>query len=385
MKKRDWKKVKLGDLMLKRNKSVNPAKFKEEFFELYSIPAYSTEQAEIIQGSSIGSSKKTVEEDDVLLSRIVPHIQRCWIVPEKKELRQIASGEWIVFRSEKVLSNYLRFFLLSKPFHKRFMGTVRGVGGSLMRADPKQVADFQIPLPPIPEQKAIAAQLDRADKLRQALAQSLKDYDRLLAASFLDMFGDPVLNPKGWELVKLRELANIVTKNIDPKESPYNNQLHVGGANIESGTGTLVNLQTAKDEGLTSHKFPFSSTHLLYSRIRPYLNKVALPNFTGICSSDIYPIEVVSQKAHKFFITLMLRSNYFLGYAENNTTGSNIPRMGRAPLLNFPIPLPPLSLQQQFAQLVDRIERQKALIRSAQQSAEDLFGALLQAYFYEGK
>ncbi|AFC26142.1 restriction endonuclease subunit S [Saprospira grandis] len=364
MKKRDWKKVKLGDLMLKRNKSVNPAKFKEEFFELYSIPAYSTEQAEIIQGSSIGSSKKTVEEDDVLLSRIVPHIQRCWIVPEKKELRQIASGEWIVFRSEKVLSNYLRFFLLSKPFHKRFMGTVRGVGGSLMRADPKQVADFQIPLPPLAEQKAIAAQLDRADKLRQALAQSLADYDRLLAASFLDMFGDPVLNPKGWEVVKFTDVV-VLKRGFDlPLKSrikgkypiiasngplDYHNEYKVKGPGVVTGrSGTIGNVFYIEDD--------------------------YWPLNTSLYAEDLRG----NNPIYLYFLLQFFRLDRF-------KRGSGVPTLNRNLVHRENLFNVPLSLQQQFAQLVERIERQKALIQSAQQSAEDLFGALLQAYFYEGK
>ena len=87
---------------------------------------------EIVEGRNIGSSKKCIEPNDILLSKIVPHIRRCCVVPPKGKYRQIASGEWIQFRSDQLYSQYLKFFLISDTFHWQFMHTVSGVGGSLI-------------------------------------------------------------------------------------------------------------------------------------------------------------------------------------------------------------------------------------------------------------
>src|SRR5690349_19288920 len=118
--------IKLSSFMKTGTGSVDPSKFKEEVFELYSIPSYSEGKPEIVEGSKIGSLKKVVIENDVLLSRIVPHIQRCWIVGKRKKLRQIASGEWIIFDGSKINPKYLRHFLLSYGFHSQFMTTISG-------------------------------------------------------------------------------------------------------------------------------------------------------------------------------------------------------------------------------------------------------------------
>ena len=148
--------IPLGEVIAERLGSVDPSKYPDEIFELYSIPAFDSGKPDIIPGSAIGSAKQIVRPGDVLLSRIVPHIRRSWVVGEESGRRIIASGEWIVFRSDRVDPNYLRQVLVGDPFHAEFMSTVSGVGGSLLRARPAYVAKVRIPLPPLQRQRRIA-------------------------------------------------------------------------------------------------------------------------------------------------------------------------------------------------------------------------------------
>jgi len=205
-----WSSVPAAELMVKRGGSVNPSKFPDETFELLSIPAFDKSEPEILKGSEIGSSKSCVEPGDVLLSKIVPHIRRCWVVPNKGEHRQIGSGEWIIFRDDRFDSRFLLHFLTSDVFHSQFMNTVAGVGGSLVRARPAGVELIEIPLPPLTEQKRIAAILDKADAIRRKRQQAIQLADEFLRAVFLDMFGDPVTNPKGWEVQSIDGLCTEI-------------------------------------------------------------------------------------------------------------------------------------------------------------------------------
>lgn len=182
--------VPLGDFMLKRGGSIDPAQHPDRRFILYSIPSFDAGKPDVCLGSAIGSAKKLVERGDVLLSRIVPHIRRSWIVEEESDNPILASGEWIVFRSKKVDGRYLRHYLVSDAFHRQFMQTVAGVGGSLLRANPNYVAQITIPLPPLDEQRRIAAILDKADALRQKRKQAIALLDSMTQAIFLEMFGD---------------------------------------------------------------------------------------------------------------------------------------------------------------------------------------------------
>jgi type I restriction enzyme S subunit len=179
--------VPLRSLFAKQVPSVNPAQFVSERFELWSIPAYDARKPDCVLGSEIGSSKKLVQPNDVLLSRIVPHIRRAWVVAERNHHRQIASGEWIVFRNKEIEPSYLRQVLLSDPFHLQFMQTVAGVGGSLLRARPEGVAEIEIPLPSLDEQRRIAAILDQADGLRHKRRKALDALSRLSKSVFLSL------------------------------------------------------------------------------------------------------------------------------------------------------------------------------------------------------
>lgn len=186
-----WPIVPLENFVAKKSGSVDPAKFPDEVFDLYSIPAFDAGQPDVRAGSEIGSAKQVVQPNDVLLSRIVPHIRRAWVVGESRSRRLIASGEWIVFRSPQVRPRYLRYFLVGDPFHAQFMRTVSGVGGSLLRAKATEVAKIKIPVPSLEEQEWIVKLLDEADELRKLRAQADRCTAALIPSLFHDMFGDP--------------------------------------------------------------------------------------------------------------------------------------------------------------------------------------------------
>ncbi|MDE3796452.1 restriction endonuclease subunit S [Sinorhizobium meliloti] len=154
-----WDELRLGDVAA-RTKNIDPSAFPDEVFELYSVPSFSEGSPEIVPGTAIKSAKQAVEPGDVLLCKIVPHINRVWVVGEKSDKRQIASGEWIVYRGHGCDPSYLRCCLTEQSFRDRFMQTVAGVGGSLMRARPSEVAEIMVPLAPLEEQRRIVAKID---------------------------------------------------------------------------------------------------------------------------------------------------------------------------------------------------------------------------------
>jgi type I restriction enzyme S subunit len=214
--------IALEHIMAPRLGSIDPSAFPDEEFDLYSIPAFDRGEAEVLPGSAIGSAKQIVQPGDVLLSRIVPHIRRAWVVGHARARRIIASGEWIVFRDENVDPRYLRHVLVSDPFHAEFMRTVSGVGGSLLRARPAYVAKIKIPLPPLPEQRRIAEILDKADALRAKGRAAIAQLDTLTQSIFLDMFGDPATNPKGCTTKSLTSVCQCYSGGTPSKrESRY--------------------------------------------------------------------------------------------------------------------------------------------------------------------
>ena len=94
---------------------------------------------------------------------------------------------------------------------------------------------------------------------------------------------------RGWS-IRLGQLIEIASGQVDPKQPPYGDLPQIGSENIESYSGKLVNVKTAGEKGVISGNYAFDENDILYSKIRPALNKVAAPEFKGICSADIYPI-----------------------------------------------------------------------------------------------
>jgi type I restriction enzyme S subunit len=252
--------IALERLMPPKLGSVDPSAFPDEQFDLYSIPAFDQGEPEVLEGNQIGSAKQIVQPGDVLLSRIVPHIRRAWVVGHDRGRRIIASGEWIVFRGDTVEPRYLCHVLVSDSFHAEFMRTVSGVGGSLLRARPAYVAKIQILLPPLPEQRRIAEVLDTADALRAKRRAALAQLDSLVQSIFLDMFGDPATNPKGWPEVLLGSHASKIGSGATPTggEAAYksNGIALIRSMNVRDGSFSrdglafIDNQQAARLEGV---------------------------------------------------------------------------------------------------------------------------------------
>lgn len=244
----------------------------------------------------------------------------------------------------------------------------------------KDYGKENIPTPSLDTQLAIVSELDKINELIRLKKEQLKDFDNLAQSIFYEMFGDPVENEKGWEVKTLDEVCSAKNGLVDPKEEPYASMYHVGPANILSDTGELINLKLAKDENLISGKYLFNTGMILYSKIRPNLNKVTKATFEGICSADMYPLipkdNIVSE-----YLLFILKTKKFLDYAISNSGRANIPKINREALMTYKTILPPLPLQHLFAHRIEQIEHQKAEVQKAITDLETLLASRMQYWF----
>jgi type I restriction enzyme S subunit len=376
----------VGELMAKKSGSVNPANHPNEVFELYSVPAFDSRKPEVVEGKCIGSSKQIVKLDDVLLCKIVPHIRRSWVVGKSNGHRVIASSEWIVFRGGKFWPDYLRHFLVSDGFHARFMQTVSGVGGSLLRARPAEVARIEIPLPPVPEQKRIAAILDKADALREKRRQAIAKLDELLQSVFLYMFGDPVTNLKGWpNKAILGEIADIVSgitvgRKLNGKQTraiPY-----MAVVNVQDRQLNLETVKTiqATEEEISRYRLLENDLLLTEGGDSDKLGRGTLWNNElpeCIHQNHIFRVRLSGGALNPFFLNWLIGSargkQYFLRSAKQ-TTG--IASINMTQLRNFPLLVPPKKLQDSFADIASRIELHRQRAITYQSTLESLFSSL---------
>jgi len=243
----------------------------------------------------------------------------------------------------------------------------------------KYLKDEFIPLPLLPEQRRIAAILDKADEIRKKRQQALALCDEFLKSTFLDMFGD--LSNIDWRNDTLGKSTYIDSPMVDPRIDVYTDLLHIGPDRIEKNTGTLLPALTAREEKLISKKFLFDQNHVLYSKIRPNLKKVALPNFKGLCSADMYPVRPNPQKITREFLWMLLLSDSFTNYTQTLPGRANIPKLNKSEFANFSFRLPPLPLQQKFAAAVEKTEAMKAHLKQSIAESENLFNSLSQRAF----
>lgn len=151
-----WCLVSIEDINSYKSETVNPSKTPDRTFEVYSVPTFSTGHPEYLSGQEIGSTKQSVKEEDILLCKINPHLNRVWEIKKSSDLPQIASSEWIVIRTTCLHTPFLKLYFESPDFRKLLCSQVSGVGGSLTRAQPAIVKKYFVPIPPFEEQKRIS-------------------------------------------------------------------------------------------------------------------------------------------------------------------------------------------------------------------------------------
>ncbi len=274
--------------------------------------------------------------------------------------------------SEGVSKNYLRYALNRKEiqqYYTKFAG-----GGLQINLGKIDLLSVELPLPPFLIQEQIADTLDKADALRRKDQDLLTKYDELAQAIFYDMFGDPERNEMGWNSVELSELIQIKPNTVKPEELV--NQIYIGLENIEKESGTL---SISKETDLKSNKFSFNHQSILYGKLRPYLNKVALPDFSGVCSTDILPITCTN--SNRYFIAALLKSKNFTSYATINSVGANLPRVKKDIIMSYKTINPPRKLQNIYETKVISVFQIKSKLLESSKYTSDLFNKLSNSFF----
>ena len=263
----------------------------------------------------------------------------------------------IRIRNPAVIYKPFLFHLLNSDyFENKCIFASQGVAQKNMSTE--WLKEYRIPSFSMDKQMEIASIFDKIDDLIASRKEQVRNLDQLVKSRFIELFGDPERNPKKWPVVPFTEFAKI-DGNMTTDYEKYADYPHIGIDSIEKGTGALKGYRTVKEDGVVSGKYIFTSQHIIYSKIRPNLNKVALPDFEGLCSADAYPILPNHDNCNRVFLAIALRSEYFLEYILQFSSRTNLPKVNRKEISGFCMPLPPLKLQQQFAAFVEQTDKSK--------------------------
>ena len=302
-------------------------------------------------------SKRTrIKSGDVLLT-IVGTVGRAAVVGENMPQFTLQRSVAVLHPNVEICdSRYLMYALQANRNH--IESRAKGVAQKGIYL--KEVADIELQIPLLSEQTHRVKVLDKIAFVIKFHQQQLQKLDELVKARFVEMFGDLKTNPKGWPILSFPEFAEI-DGNMTTDYERYADYPHIGIDSIEKGTGKLSGYRTVREDGVISGKYIFTPKHIIYSKIRPNLNKVALPDFYGLCSADAYTVLPNYKNCNRIFLATAMRSEYFLEYILQFSSRTNLPKVNRKEIAGFRMPLPPLSLQEQFATFVEQVDKSKAV------------------------
>ena len=274
----------------------------------------------------------------------------------------------------QVSTDYIYYFLKSK---KKFVNNI-GRGVAQNNINMSILKAFKVPLPEYSVQSEIVDILDKTVNIINIRRVELEKLDRLVKARFVEMFGDPVRNSKNWNTEKLCSIAPINKYNGDIDK--FNGKVWLLNLDmIESRTGNIVDFLYEFENRITSSTIKFDENCVLYSKLRPYLNKVVIPGRKGYATSEL--VSMSTEKINKYFLANLLRQDSFVNFSNATAYGAKMPRASMDLIKNFDVINPPTELQNQFGKLVIEVEKSKVEVQRALDEAQLLFDSLMQKYF----
>lgn len=297
---------------------------------------------------------------------------------------------WLVLRDKRnhFEKEYLYYALSSKIAYNQFKSLA--VGGVVNNLNSTIVKQVEFPLPPLEVQKKIAQTLDAASELIALLKKQLAELDNLIKATFYDMFGDPEQNPHGWINKPLEEIADIISGVTKGRKFAGQNLVlvpYMRVANVQDGHLVLNEVKEIEVLPNDVIKYRLFSGDLLMTEggDPDKLGRCAIWNGeveNCIHQNHIFRVRIEKNIALPIFVCFLTGSQYGKKYflrAAKQTTG--IATINSRQLKKFPVLLPPLHLQNQFAEIVTKVEEQKALVQKALNESQHLFDSLMSQYF----
>jgi|JI10StandDraft_1071094.scaffolds.fasta_scaffold204551_1 type I restriction enzyme S subunit len=330
-----------------------------------------------------------LDEGDLLFARSGATVGKTYL-HKKSDEAFVFAGYLIRFKINQEIADPLFIFYFSKTsFYSNWVSSIQTVAAQ-PNVNASSYGSLKIPLPPLAEQKQIVAILQEADALRRKKKEILEKSNRLAGALFLEMFGDPVRNEKGWDILPLGKMLNQ-----EPQNGLYKHSSEYGDGTkilrIDSFyDGKVINLENLKKLKLSEmeiEKYKVFANDILINRVNSieYLGKCALVpsiNEDIVFESNIMRFSIDLEKINPLFLikNLLHQScrNQLLKLAK---VAINQASINQQDVKSIKIPLPPLHLQNDFAQKVQAIEDTTKQIESSLQKMEKLYDSLLQKAF----
>ena len=250
----------------------------------------------------------------------------------------------------------------------------------------QDISNIQIPLPPLEEQKHIANVLDKCTVLIAKYKKMLAKYDTLIKSRFIEMFGDPVQNPMGWEVKKLGDICTKISDGVHAKpEYTATGKPFISVVNINSGKLLFDDCKYVSEE---AYEKMIKSTHpekgdVLYTKVGATYGIPALVDTDrAFCLYvSVALLKPKSEIVNSQFLTTSMAQPYIKNQADKRIKGIGVPDLHLNQIREFEVLVPPLELQNQFNSFVQQIDKSKFAVQKSLEKTETLYKSLMQEYF----
>jgi type I restriction enzyme, S subunit len=315
---------------------------------------------------------------------------KCSIAKNLKNDIGFGSTEFHVLRtSNLVIPKWIFYYLRQEKIRQKAERNMTGSAGQ-KRVPTRFLADLDIPLPPLEEQKRIAQIAGKCDRLRRTRRYTQQLSDTYLQSVFLEMFGNLLKNSKGWDILPIEEMSEVQGGlQVSQKRNQYD--LKIPYLRVANVYRNYLNLSEIKEIGLTENELRrtvLQENDILIVEGHGNSNEIGRASVWNTAIKECVhqnhlirvraQIKIVNSTYLCFFINSVAGQKYFQD-ASNTTSGLNTISTG---IVNdCPVLVPPIALQEKFAQIVQRFERLRAQQRESDRQAEHLFQTVLHRAF----
>ena len=370
--------VKLKDVVMRVKDKVDKDNTKLEFYvggEHIDGNEICVTRKGIIQGSTIGPAfHMAFKAGDVLLMSRNPHLRKASMV----DFDGICSDVSYICRTKDegvLLQSYLPFLLQSDDFWR--FAEENKKGGLPFFLNWSDFERYEFELPSIEKQRELSDLLWSMQRTKQAYQELLVKTDELVKSQFIEMFGNPITNNMQWPTQPLKKVAPEHTPQIPSIDKYWWLNLDM----IESYSGIVIEKVYAERSEIGSSTSTFDDTMVLYSKLRPYLNKVVVPEDFGYATTELVGLKPDSSVLNKYFLFNLLRGDDFVSYANGISGGAQMPRMPVKALREFECILPPMELQEQFVALSEQTDKSKFELKQNIENINTLMKSLMRQDF----
>lgn len=372
-----WPMVPLGEVL----------NYRKEFIEINDFETYKRCRVQLhvqgivlrdtVPGAEIKTKKQQVcKAGEFLVAEIDAKVGGFGIVPEELEGAIVSSHYFLFQINENLLNKSFLSYFIRTPYFREQVAAQGSTNYAAIR--PKDVLGYNIPLPPLSEQKLIVARLEElAAKIEEACAlrqQAVGEGEALIQSLLHDCF---VVRSADWISLPMEEAIEINDKQVDPTLPEYSQLPHISGENMESKTCCLLPWRTAEEDGVKSNNYLFSPGTILYSKIRPYLRKAVYVDFRGVCSADVYPIRITNPKIDPHFVKWMFVAEPFSNYANRLSGRTRMPKLNRKQLFGFSFSHPSLPEQRRIVAHLDDLRGKVDALKRVQTETSAELNAML--------